>query len=66
MPSHPSPRFTKQHYDAVAAIFAKYDPYERIHVSTMRELFVELFDDDNARFDAWKFRDACTPTTKED
>lgn len=66
MPRHPAPKFTKQHYEAVAAIFAEYDPHERLFVSTMRELFVELFDDDNARFDPWKFREACTPIVKED
>jgi hypothetical protein len=65
MPRNTAPAFTRQHFDAVAAILAKYNPKDRI-VIAIRDEFVELFDESNARFDAQRFREACTPTTKED
>jgi hypothetical protein len=64
MPRHPAPKFTKQHYEAVAAILVKYNPNDRI-IRDIREEFVELFDEDNAMFDAQRFRAACNPW-KED
>ena len=50
--------FTKRHFDAVAAILAKFSPRDRV-VIEIREEFVELFGDDNANFDAARFREAC-------
>lgn len=59
----PAPRakFTKQHYAAVASILARYT-----NVHGIIEDFVEMFDDDNAMFDAARFRAACNPSHEED
>lgn len=64
----PAPRakFTRQHYEAVAAILARHTLHDCGAAYLIVEDFVEMFDDDNAMFDAARFRAACYPSHEED
>ena len=50
--------FTQQHYIAIARILSDQDVYEKGEGGIV-EAFVREFEQDNTRFDAERFRDAC-------
>lgn len=64
--------FTKQHFEAIAQAISsntRKGPLvgaSWIDAPAFIDALVELFGDDNARFDAQRFRAACAPPTKED
>lgn len=55
------PKFSKRHYEAVAAMFRKLARTSWKANELAPTDFVRLFSEDNPSFDPEKFRKACSP-----